>query len=95
MAANRHKNENKIHLVLLLKADHVPVSSFTLKNFAQKWYYLPLGIADSFPNVSFKALKRSVFFSSASFNLFCIPFRLSPFSTKKKVHESKVYFLIY
>lgn len=48
----------------------------------QDFSNLPLGMADSFPKVSFKALKRMECFSSASFSLFCVLFRLSTFSTK-------------
>lgn len=41
---------------------------------------LPLGMAESFPKVSFKVFRRIEFFSSASFSLFCMLSRLSSFS---------------
>lgn len=53
-----------------------------LSQMLQHFSNLPLGIADSFPKVSFKALKRMEFFSSASFSLFCVLSRLSSFSIK-------------
>lgn len=53
-----------------------------LSQMLQDFSNLPLGMADSFPKVSFKALKRMECFSSASFSLFCVLFRLSTFSTK-------------
>lgn len=53
-----------------------------LSKMLQHFSNLPLGMADSFPKVSFKALRRMEFFSSASFSLFCVLFRLSPFSVK-------------
>lgn len=48
----------------------------------QHFSNLPLGMADSFPKVSFKPLKSMEFFSSASFSLFCVLFRSPPFSIK-------------
>lgn len=53
-----------------------------LSQMLQHFSNLPLGMADSFPRVSFKALKRMEFFSSASFSLFFVLFRSSLLSIK-------------
>lgn len=49
---------------------------------------LPLGMAESFPKVSFRVFRRIEFFSSASFSLFCMLSRSSSFSIITVIYKS-------